>query len=184
MFAGLPPHVDTGSLELAERSEHTSTEQHWTHPDAKRFASAREERTERPERRSVSLHTDFDALEQLERREQNPIEQHPALPPAKRTASSMQGRSQRIRQRRVMTEKARQVRARLVRGRDAPDIPDMHEGKDRLIGNSEKVVQALRSRARSPYVLIDIGEVMGAVGYRDGGRKVRAGSPIVLVEAD
>lgn len=184
MFAGLPLHIDTGAFEPAERSEYFSIEQHRTVVNAKPFTSSREERAEQLGRQSVSLHTAFDALGQPERREQNPIEQHQTLPPAKRTASSKQGRSQRIRQRRMMTEKARKVRARLVRRPDITGMTEMCEGEDRLAGNSEEVVKTLGTRAPSPYVLIDIEEVMRAVRYTDGGRKARAGSPFVLVEAE
>lgn len=83
-----------------------------------------------------------------------------------------------------MTEKARKVRARLVRRPDITGMTEMCEGEDRLAGNSEEVVKTLGTRAPSPYVLIDIEEVMRAVRYRDGGRKARAGSPFVLVEAE
>lgn len=128
------------------------------------------------------MHTDLDAVVQTERSEQNSIKQRQALLHARRTASWKQGRSQRIGQRRVMTEKARKVRARLVRRRNAPGIPDGREGEDRPAGSSERVVK-LRTRTLSPYVLIDIEEMMEAVGYRNDGR-TRGGSPFVHVEAD
>lgn len=112
-------------------------------PGSKHSAPSGQERAEQTEQRSVSVHTDLDAVAQPERREQNSIEQRQALLRAKRTASSKQGRSQRIRQHRVMTEKARKVRARLVRRRNAPGMPDGREGEDCLAGSSERVVPGL-----------------------------------------
>lgn len=114
------------------------------------------------------------------------VEQCQQLPIVKRTAASRQQRSERIKQRRAMTEKAREFRNAVAR-RDAKRVADMRDKnkQDKTERKAEKKhgMGISRTRASSPYVLIETEEVMEATGhlFKDG--KTRASSPYVLVEA-
>ncbi|KAM0722858.1 hypothetical protein Q7P37_001056 [Cladosporium fusiforme] len=83
----------------------------------------------------------------------------------------------------VPTAKPRRFRSRLARRADAKHTPDMGEGKARAVRQDTEEIEALRARALSPQVLVNVAQAIEAAALYAGDGDARSPSPCVLIEA-